>query len=326
MPRFIHSLFLPEQAIAADGLLSYDLPVNPLTCLLINLKPLNESSTITTFRLVQGILSALDSIVISHKGTELFSMSGADAYMFAQLRHGLAGIQSNPVNTDNDRRSLVLPILFGRNAYDPTEGIPKTKRGELNLDITWDIADTGFDGLRVSMEAIELPEADPSVMERVTTLTQTFAATGDNDVALPVGNKIRGIMMFGTTGWAGAAPAPTLGRLSVLKDNLQTHFSASDFETLRAQTFLRGKHWHSPNEHLHGFADAAAGQVDTQRQDDIFPMQELYAYMDFDPTDDDTYTLETEGAAAMTLRVNAEAANAARFLPVEIFPKDRLDL
>jgi hypothetical protein len=323
---FIHSIAANNQSISADGVQTIDLPVNPLSAVLIHLNPLNDTATIGNFGLIQRLLSALDNCEILHKGTAIVSASGADLVAFSHWVNGVAIAQSNPVDTDNDRRSLVIPVLLGRKAYDPSECFPRSRRGELQLQLTWDIADTGFDGLRISVETVELPEATPTHVQKLTTLTQTFAATGDNDVDLPIGHLIRGVLCFGTTGFAGAAPAPTLGRLSVLRDNIQVGYSSTDFEVSRVIAQLAARNQPFWNEHLHGFVDGAAGQTDTQRQNDIFPMMENYTFIDFDPTRDDLYSLVTEGAGRVHMRINAETANLARFLPIEKFPVDELDL
>jgi len=326
MARFIHSVIVQNQLIAADGIATYDLPVNPLSALLLHISPLNETSTITNFGLIARILSALDNVQILHKGTSIIAASGADLFAHNILFNGLDIAQANPVQTDNDRRSFTLPLIFGRRAYDPKEGIPETQRGELVGQFTWDIADTGFDGLRISIEAVELPDATPDFMARVTTLGSTIPATGDFDLALPIGHEIRGLTLFGTTAFAGATPAPTLGRLTTLVDNLQTHYSTTDFEVSRAITRLALKRMSAWNEHLHGFVDAAAGQANTQRQNDLFPSLENYTVLDFDPLGDDSYNLQTKGAGAVTLRINAETADAMRCLVVQKFPAASLDL
>jgi hypothetical protein len=210
--------------------------------------------------------------------------------------------------------------------YDPIECFPATKKGEFQLQIVWDVADTGFDGLTYSIESLELPAAQPTGVQKITTQALTFAATGDNDVQLPTGNLYRGILAFGTTGFAGAAPAPTLGRMKLLANNRESYYGNTDFEVARAISSARRRRLTAWNEHLHGFVDGAAGQTDTQRQNDLFPSQENYVLLDLDPTWDDAYSLNTEGLSELKLRVTAETADAARFLPIERLTVERLGL
>ncbi len=320
MARFIHSVLEVNAAVASDGDEVVDLPVNPLSVILLHLSPLNDTSTIADYALLQGLLSALDNVRVSHKGSALVDMRGDDLAMLALAWHKMRIWQSNAVETDNDRRSLVIPILFGRRPYDPSECFPETKKGEFQLTLTWDIADTGFDGLRRSIETIELPEATPETVQKVTTLAQTFAATGQNDIDLPIGNVIRALLCFGSTGFAGAAPAPTLGQLSLLRDNIQTHFTSTDFEVSRALMGLQGVNFPPSFNHIHSVPDAGAADVDSNQPEIGSGLDALYTLLNLDPTWDDLYSLVTEGAGRVNLRVVAEAANAVRIMPIERVP------
>lgn len=317
MADFIHSILAPNQAIAADGDVTFDLPVLPLSVILLHVSPLGETSTVTTHRLILSLLDALDTIRVTHKGTSVFDANGNDAAMLAMVYHRLPLWQSNAVETDNDRRSLVLPILFGRKAYMPTECFPQSRKGEFQLTITFDIAGTGFDGLRISIETIELPGVVPEFVQKVTTLAQTLAATGQNDLELPIGNTIRGVLLFGTTGFAGATPAPSLGQLSLFVDNKQRLYSASDFEVLRSVMGLRGVPFPPDGRHIHSVNAAGAGREDTLEHEVGASLDASYCYMDFDPTGDDLYAIDTAGVGRMNIRLDAETANAVRALPVE---------
>jgi hypothetical protein len=324
--RFIHSVITPLETPGADGVRTIDLPVNPLSVILLQINPLNETSTIGNFQDLFGLLSAIDLIEVLHRGQALFSMSGQDALAKAIFVDGLDVWPANRVSTDNDRVTFCLPILLGRRAYDPKECIPKTKKGELQLQITEDIADVGYDALRISVETIELPNASPEFLQRASVLTQTLAATGDNDQPIPIGPAIRGILAVGTTSYTGAVPAPTLGRLSVLKDNLQYGYSLTRFENSKQITMLRPGRRMPFWGHRHQFTDAAAGAVFTLREELLAGQLNAYTYLDFDPLADDTYLLETAGAGSITLRNNADVANAMRTIPIQKFPAASLQL
>lgn len=317
MAVFTHSIFRANVAIAADGDLVYDLPVNPISAILLNINPLNETATIGNYSFFSALLSAIDQIDISYKGASLLTASGADLAVLAMLYHRLSIWQSNAIETDNDRRSLVLPLMFGRRPYMAEECIPRTKKGELQMTITWDIADTGFDGLRMSIETIELPEAEPVHLQKVTTLTQTFAAAGQNDIDLPIGNVLRAILLFGTTSWAGATPAPTLGQLSLLKNNVQTHYSSTDWEVLRGALALARVPYPPELSHIHSGTYTTTVAGDSLEPQIVLQKAEYYALMDLDPTMDDTFSLETDGAGRVHVRSIAEAAELVRALPIE---------
>jgi len=317
MARYTQSILAANQAVAADGVQVFDLPVGPLSCLLIHLNPLQESGTITTHRLLEAFFSAIDSLVVSFRGSSVIAMNGVDLAAMALLWHRLSIWQSNAVETNNDRRSIVLPVMFGRKAFDVKECFPATKKGELQLSITWDIADTGFDTLRFSIETIELPGATPDFVQKTTTLARTLAATGQNEIDLPIGNFLRGVLMFGTTPWAGATPAPTLGQVQLLKDNLQQFISASDFEVLRGVLGLKGIVFPPDFRHIHSVNAAGAGREDTLEPGIGASIDDNYALIDLDPLHDDSFGMETEGASRVHVRIDAETADAVRLIPIE---------
>ncbi len=317
MAVFIHSVLRSNALVAADGDVVIDLPVNPLSVILIHLSPLNDTGTIADYRLLGALLGALSNVRVSHKGSAVVDLAGVDLAMLSMLWHRNPIWQSNAVETDDDRRSIVVPVLFGRRAYLANECFPETKKGELQLTLTLDIAATGFDGLRVSIETIELPEASPETVQKVTTLSQTFAATGDNDIDLPIGNAIRAILCFGTTPFAGATPAPTLGQLEVLRDNRQIGFTSTDFEVARALAGLVGVPFPPDFRHIHSGTYVTTVAGDSREPEIGASLDDSYCLLNFDPLWDDAFILETTGAGRVNVRVNAEAANAVRIIPIE---------
>lgn len=320
MASFIHSILRTNTAILADGDETMDLPVNPLSVILLHLMPLNECTAETTYSFIKGLLAALVSIRVSHKGSAVVDLNGYDLAMVDLLYHRTGLFQCNAIRTDDDRRSLTVPIIFGRNPYMPSECFPVTKKGELHLTITWDIAATAYDGLRRSIETIELPDATPDFVQKVTTLAQTFAALGQNDVDLPIGNVIRAILLWGATGFAGATPLPTWGQLELMMNNRQTHYSASDFEVSRAIAGLCGCAYPPSFDHYHGADFSGAAYADTEEPQTSESKEELYTLLHLDPTRDDEYSLVTDGAARVNVRADCETIGAVRVLPIEKVP------
>lgn len=317
MAEFIHSILQTNQAVAADGDQTFDLPVQPLSVILLHISPLNETSTIGTYRYFEALLGAMGNIRVTHKGTSVIDGSGIDLAILAMLYHKWAIWQSNAFETDNFRRSLVLPLIFGRKAFMPTECFPATKKGELQLTITFDIAAAGFDGLRMSIETIELPGVTPEFVQKVTTLAQTLAAVGQQDIDLPIGNVIRAILMFGTTPFTGATPAPSLGQLATFVDNRQVGFSATDFEVARGLHGMSGVAYPPDGRHIHSGTYVTTVAGDSREPEVGLSADARYLLLNFDPTEDDLYALETSGKGRVNVRLTAETADAVRALPVE---------
>lgn len=317
--KLLHRQSIPEQAIAADGLISFDLPTNPLSVILLTLRPLNDTGTLANFQRMMGLAGAINRVSVCRMGSAVFSMSGRDAVALNYFRHGIVPPQQGDLDTTNFRRALVVPLLMGRFAYDETSCLSQSRRGELTLELDFDIADTGYDGLRFSAETIELPGASPQFTERKVSIAQTFNATGDNDIQLPSGNILRGLLNFGTTAFTGATPVPSLGRMSLFMNGEANTYTSTDFEVASMLSSLSGRQPPMENVHFHrvdatsaSTTEPTGGPVDLTS--DGF---ENYAYLDLDPTRDDTLALDTADSNNLFLRSNAETADAVRVIPVE---------
>ncbi len=320
MARLLHRVSVFDQLIAADSVVSFDLPTNPLSVVLLCIRPLNDTGTLLEYQGLMGIAGAMNRISILLRGSSIFSMSGRDVVAYNYHRHGIVPQEANSDNVTNERRCVVLPLILGRFAYDAASCLPHSHRGELTMELDIDIASTGYDGLRLSVETIELLTANPKFAERKVTLTQTWGATGDNDLQLPVGNLLRGALLFGTTGFGGAVPAPSWGRVSLYMDGEQHSYAGMDFEVGTMLGQLMGRQPFGAGGHGHTHTEVAPGVIPT----DGIPFDvgtsdgmENYAWMDFDPTRDDSYSVDSTKAVQLFLRANAETADAVRAVTVE---------
>jgi hypothetical protein len=258
---------------------------------------------------------------VLYRGQSVFDMSGADAVALAYFRHGMVPFEANGDDTNNERRSLVIPLMMGRFPYDPQSCFPASRRGELQMQVQVDVAVTGGDGLRLAAETIEILGANPTEYERKSVITRTFAATGKNNFDLPIGHKFRGALLFGTTPFAGASPAPSWGRVELLKDNRQVAFASSDWEVLHQMHMLMGRQPPTGQAHFHRTDATAAVTTQTTlagphgegNQDGW----NQYAYLDCDPTRDDTFSIDTAGANDFMIKADVETADAVRCIPIE---------
>src|SRR5574342_71998 len=162
---FLHSVAVQDQAIAADGIFTFDLAVNPLSMVLLALRPLNDTGTLTNFETYRGICAAANRVSILYRGESILSMRGEDVAALNYFRWGMVPYQGQHDNTDNERRCVVMPLLLGRWPYSKESCFPASRRGELVLELDLDIADTGYDGLRISAETVEILDAKPKEVE-----------------------------------------------------------------------------------------------------------------------------------------------------------------
>jgi hypothetical protein len=319
--KLLRSVIVQDQLIAADGVQQFELPVNPISHLLLGIRPLNDTGTLANFNRANGLAASMNRITINHLGSPVFSMRGEDCLALNYFRHGMIPFEANGDDTNDERRCLSLPVLFGRHPYDKSSAMPKTNRGELILELDIDIADTGYDGLRLTVESVEMLGASPKEFERKTSINRTSPATGLQDILLPSGNKVRGLLLFGTTPFGGAAPAPSWGRVQTLIDNEMEGISSADWEMLHQDSQLFGIQPPTGQRHIHrvttdGNAQTELATLAGPAQEGLGDQWNQYAWVDFDPTHDDEFSIDTRGKD-WRIRYDAETADAVRVVQVE---------
>jgi len=318
MARYLHSIAVNSRVVVVDTVDRFDLPVNPLSHLLIRLNFLNNG--INTKATMGNIAAAIDRLEVLFKGNAVLSLNGSDMLAYGSLINGHGLRQSNVVNTDNAVRSYTILVPFGRRLFNPTECFPATDRGNLQLSIDWATALTNLDTITVQIEAVELPEARPQQFMRATTLSLTPTATGDQDIQIPVGNILRAIMIFGTTIPTGIITTATIGNTRLLADGNSIYVDQIGHEVLHALWGLGRDLADDYDDHIHLENTAAAytQNADTAaaEQDDGFLSQ--YSLIDFDPTGDGMYLFNSAGLGELKVRINAGNTSALRVLPIEL--------
>lgn len=319
---FLRSVAVNDRAVAADGIEAYDLPVNPLSALFICLRPLNDTGVLANFASYLPVAAAMNRVTVLYRGEAIHSMRGEDLAAMNYFRWGMMPYQGQHDDTDNERRCAVVPILMGKNYADPTSCFPRVNRGELQLEIDWDIADTGYDGMRFSVETLELLDANPKEYEKRVQVTQTTAATGDQDMDLPcTGNSCRGVLLYGTTPFGGASPAPSWGRIKAMLDGVEAGYTSADFEMLQAEMAIAfGRQPPMYDAHIHRQTANTDTVTNGGPKNVGWGGWENYAFMNFDLDGQDFFSLDTKNKSRFQLRYNAETADAIRAVPIEVVP------
>lgn len=322
--RFLHSVAVQNEVPTPDGIYSWELGVNPLSHLLLGLRPLNDTGTLANMQSYLGVCGALNRVSLIWRGETIVSMSGRDLAAMNYFRHGIVPPQCQHDNTNNERRLAVLPMIIGNRAFNPDCAFPATRRGELTLEIDVDIADTGYDAFAITVEQVELLDAKPKTFERKQVTTRTWPATGPQDLDWPPGRECRGVLLFGTTSFGGASPAPSWGRMQVMMDGQQILYSSTDWEVAHSLNALWGRQ--PPGFDAHKHIVTTDGNAQTELATLAGPYDvgsggwENYVYLDFDPTQDDMFTLDAKDAKRLLIRSEAETADAVRIVPVEVMP------
>jgi len=315
--QFLQTIVADNVSVAAGTTVSYDLPVFPMSGILVTLRFLqNLANTQIAFGSIMG---AITRIEVLYKGSTVFSASGADCHAVGRL---VSRFQSWPMNVrgdDNDVLSFTWLVPFTRTLYSPSEAFPATTRGELVLQVTFPASFTQLDTTVLQVEAICLPEAMPDKWMKVTTRAFTPIATGDYRIDLPIGNALSDIVLFGTTIPAAATATKTINYVELLVNNMDRYWPKSYFETL---CNMQGRMGGAPAEwaaHTHQLDAAAYAQyMDTLAVKAFNHALANYIVLCLDVFRDGTYILDTKGLVDLDLLINAGDTNAIRILPCEI--------
>jgi hypothetical protein len=318
--RYLHSIAMPATTIATGASIApIDLPVNPLSALLLRFETTRAApAALLTYEAIDDLITAIVGVRVLHKGEQVISGSLRDLMMVNAVyqRAEPGASKLHPVGAAVD--SFVFPLCFGTRMYDPNSCFPATTRGNLRLELDTAAFPAAYGALRLSVEAIELIEAQPK--EHLKYVTQARAAVvGQFDAPLPLGNPLLGILLFDTALATLATDVSSWGTIKLLKDNVEQYHPLSDFVTLAgmldtqlADSFIRN------SGHAHKFvaADALASMTDSAAQL-ISTGKRGYAFLDYDPLRDGSYQLETKGAADVKIRGLGGSATAVRYLPIE---------
>jgi len=315
--EFIHSPLVQNETVTAGTVVSYDLPVNPLSFILVTLRfQQNKANLQMDWDNVDAAIAKLE---VLFRGSPIFSANGSDIEALQCLLLGYEPAITNRLGADNEYTFFTFLIPMTRHLYSPKECFPRSTRGELIMQITYQAAFSEIDNVSLQVETVELPEATPSQYMRVTTLSVTPTAAGEMDVELPIGNRLAGVLFFGTTVPLADTNTQTLQYSQLLIDNQRRYFSQTNFETWRQLAALRHKPAIAHGYHFHQIDGSAFAQyMDTSIVKYRNDRGIQHLFWDFDPMMDGMYELETSGASDVVARVYAGDTNALRVLPLEI--------
>jgi len=309
--QFLRSVLAQDETVTPATVVTYDLPVNPLSHLILTLKFLAVENLTTNAE----ILAAIESIRILHRGSSVISVSQADMWALSAILLGKGGIRGNHITDDNSPQFITMIIPCGRVLFNPDECFPATRSGELQLQITYAPSFTGFDNVQIQAETVELLGANPKQYLKCTSLSLT-PVPGDNDLDLPIGNDLIGIMLYSTTVPADISETTSANQVKLLVDNVEKYYSQANWESLRADIQWRCGRQLGYNPAIHRLIEGTPNVIGGIQQ--VIDELENYAFLDFDPLLDSSFLLKTAGLSSVKLRINAEDTNVIRAVPCEL--------
>lgn len=317
--EFVQSIFAHEVPVVAGTVVTYDLPVNPLSHILLTLKLAALDIAVTDVIAVADIAARISRIEVLYKGSAVYSLSGPDCFASSLFVQGFESWSVNAVDVEDAEWALTLLVPLTRTLYSPSECFPASTRGELILQITYAAAGVDFDDIRLSGETVELIGVSPAQFLKQTTLSATPTANVPLDIPLPIGNDISDIIYWQHQIQAGVSDTAALDKVEILVDNINHFYPESFVETLQN---MSGRKRCPPGyygQHTHKLLAAAFAQGDqTSAPTPANHMLACYMHMPFDIFLDGAFALKTQGASAVLARLDVVAFGALRIIPLEI--------
>lgn len=294
--KFLRSVILDAHTMATESK-TIDLPINPLS----HLKVTIEGTALTTVPTLTEILAFINKIEVTHKGQSIVSLEGEDIACLNQYLFGSRGIKITDLYATSTYVSYSFFIPFGRSLYNPNECFFGTRKGELQLTLDTTIPATSFNVAVMSVEAVELIDANPPKYLKSTLLSIAApGGTGDFDTELPLGNDLLALLIGMTAYPTTGDVLYTIGDVKLLCDNVEHQYASSKTPALIADRMLR-----SPRDPDNPGL-LALGAPD------------FYMWLDFDPNRDGTYSVKTDVFNSVKCRFTFDENAAINVVPVEL--------
>jgi hypothetical protein len=294
--EFIRSNVLRRRTSATE-IIAEDLPTNPLSHLVVSIEGYNATDEAT----LAEIIAFLNSVTITDQGRQIVSLQSEDLYAVDTYLYRQRPVLTQMVATDNATRCLSLIVPFGRRIFDVNECYPARKRGDLKLQLDTTALATSIDNGQISVEAIEMPGATPSkYLKTITKTVSAPGATGNNDVALPIGNQIVAIQLRMTTFPTTSSHTYGVDDASILKDNTEYGYVGNVAQCLVGDGIFR----------------MGAPGITIAAQGNLTPPNVVW--LDFDPAHNDGFLLETAGASDLVARLNMGVDEATYLTTLEL--------
>lgn len=317
--KFIQSILSHNVAVALGTVVTLDLPVNPLSHIMLTIKCARLARAATDSPPFASLPALLSRIEVLYKGSAVYSLSGADCFASGKFVNGFESWGVNAEDIEDGEWSITLLVPLTRILYSPMECFPASTRGELILQLTYAAASAEWDDIRMQIETVELLGATPQQFIKQTTLSATPTANVPLDIPLPIGNNISDIIIWQHQIQTTISDVAAIDKMEILVDNVNQFYPESFKETIQNMSGRQGAapgYWGS---HIHKtyVTPVVAGDPTGIN----LPMNHVLAcwmHMPFDIFRNGEYALLTAGASAVLLRLDITAFGAIRIIPVEV--------
>lgn len=317
--EFIQSILAHDVPVTLGTVVTYDLPVNPLSHILLTIKCARLDRAATDSPPAMSLPAMLARIEVLYKGSAVYSLSGVDCFASSLFVNGFETWGVNAEDIEDGEWAFTLLVPLTRTLYSPNECFPPSTRGELILQLTYAAASAEWDDIRMQIETVELLGASPTQFIKQTTLSATPTANVPLDIPLPIGNNISDIVIWQHQIQVTTSDTPAIDKMEILVDNVNKFYPESFCETIQN---MSGRKRAAPGywgSHIHKTYTTPVTAGDPTGIN--LPMNHViacYLHMPFDIFGNGEYALMTAGASAVLLRLDIVAFGAIRIIPIEV--------
>ncbi|TET13526.1 MAG: hypothetical protein E3J81_08425 [Dehalococcoidia bacterium] len=293
---FQRSVVLDAHTMATE-VVPYKLPSDPISHLIFLVEFYNATDEATPVE----ILGFINNLAVADRGNSIINcnsemLAALNLYLF-----GTGGIRQAPVSTDNQHEVYGLIIPMGRKLYDPADCYPGKKLGDVVLTLDTTVPTTTLDNALISVTAVTLPGAGPTHHIKYTQQNVVApGATGVFSSGLAIGNDLLALMV-GMTSFPGAS---------------EYLYGADDFELMldnRQEAVVSAK---APDLVVEMMNRVPASIRSIAAQAAMVPATHLW--LDFDPTRDGEFAIDTSAANDLKLRMNYGVNEALTISQLEL--------
>lgn len=319
MQEFTFADILSETTPAADGTQVVTLGTRPKAGIALRISCLNAAAMATYAQ----IIGAINEVRVELHGSAFIQLSGSDLAALNAFLLGRGMIQENVADLDDSTRSLVLYIPFGTSFADPDHGLWATDPDEAKLEIDFDIASTGYDGLILNAMALEIPNANYTSCLRYTTLSHTPSAVGASDLDLPRTHPTIAYQVFSTTVHTGTAWTTSADRFELLEERNPEKFLSNHWEMFHGLSDFWAKDFSAWNAKIHTENTAAtyAQNADTSAEESMDTFLENYCWLPFCPDGNYGDPYDPSRFSDLKMRFTAGDENVIRLIPIEFMTR-----
>lgn len=318
-----YTMEYPQSDIDAGDFINIDMPSEAVSHIDLIFRGETDDTT-ADYLDWPSVLADIDEVSVEYNGKEIFGLSGAELYMYANFLTGFEAGISHPVNDADGVFYAVLRIPFSRTPFDPTCAFPATLKGASNLLIQFADSISFLDDVNISVGMGRLPGASPNHFLAHTRQLQTISGTGNYDLPIQTGYDFEGFIFKAGEIYNKTAETCSLDNLEFWLDSDQILLHGVPFAQLRNMTGYNSSSKAAIWQHVHEVTTAgdAASLISSPQQyghtsgSEYYSDFQHYAFLDLNPGNDGKHILSVPKASDFLLRYTAAVTGTNVVLPV----------